>query len=70
MHPVSCTNTHHDVTDSVMGWLKIQKFEYPENGTQVFYEIKKSLTCVLNDTILYDLVASNAHILKPLFHPL
>ena len=25
--------------------LKIQKLEYLENGTQIFYEIKKFLTC-------------------------
>ena len=25
-----------------MGWLEIQKLEYLENGTQFFYEIKKS----------------------------
>ena len=29
-----------------MGWLKIQKLEYLENGTYLFYEIKKFLTCV------------------------
>ena len=34
MWPDSCANTHHDVTDSVnVGWLKIQKLEYLENGT-------------------------------------
>ena len=33
MHPVSCPSTHHDVTDLIMGWLKIQKLEYLENGT-------------------------------------
>ena len=27
-----------------MGWLKIQKLEYLENGTELFYEIKKFLT--------------------------
>ena len=26
-----------------MGWLKIQKLEYLENGTEFFYEIKKFL---------------------------
>ena len=46
MHPVSCTNTHHDVTD-LMGWLKIQKLEYLENRTQLFYEIKKILNLYL-----------------------
>ena len=31
MHPVSCTNTNHDVTDLINhGWLKIQKLEYLE----------------------------------------
>ena len=25
MHPVSCTNTHHNITD--LGWLKIQKYK-------------------------------------------
>ena len=34
-----------------MGWLKIQKFEYLENGTQLFYEIKKFLTCASDDTL-------------------
>ena len=34
MHPVSCTNTHHDVIDSVNhGMVKIEKLEYLENGT-------------------------------------
>ena len=34
MYLVSCTNTHHDVTDSAnLGWLNIQKLEYLENGT-------------------------------------
>ena len=42
MHPVSCTNTHHDVTDLVNhGMVKKQKLEYLENRTQLFYEIKK-----------------------------
>ena len=41
MHPVSCTNTYHDVTDFViMGWLKIQKLENLENATYLFYEAK------------------------------
>ena len=37
MHPVSCTNNHHDVTDlvkngkEIMGRLKMQKLEYLEN---------------------------------------
>ena len=33
-----------------MAWLKIQKLEYLENGTKLFYEIKKKLTRALNDT--------------------
>ena len=44
MHPVSGTNTHHNVTDLANhGWLKIRKLEYLENETQLFYEIKKIL---------------------------
>ena len=31
MHLVVCTNTHRDITD--LGWLKVQKLEYLENGT-------------------------------------
>ena len=33
-----------------MEWLKIQKLEYLENGTQFFYEIKKFLICALDGT--------------------
>ena len=29
-----------------MEWLKLQKSEYLENGTEFFYEIKKFLKCV------------------------
>ena len=54
MYPVSCTNTHHDVTDLV--WLKIQKFECLEDGTYFFYEIKKFLTCASDDTFLEAIV--------------
>ena len=51
MYPVLCTNTHHDVTIwKIMGWLKIQKLEYLKSGTYFFYEIKKFLTCVSDDT--------------------
>ena len=35
-----------------MGWLKIQKLEYLENGMQLFYEIKKFLTCASDDKLL------------------
>ena len=51
MHPVSCTNTHHNATDLVNhGIVKIQKFEYLENGTLLFYEWKKFLTCASDGT--------------------
>ena len=34
MHAVSCTNTHHGVTDLLNhGIVKIQKLEYLEDGT-------------------------------------
>ena len=34
MHPVSCTNTRHDVTDLINhGMVKTQKIEYAEKGT-------------------------------------
>ena len=36
----------------IIGWLKIQKLEYLENGTQFFYEIKKFLTCASDGHIL------------------
>ena len=35
-----------------MGWLKIQKLEYLENGTWFFYEIKKILNLYLRWHIL------------------
>ena len=51
MHFVSCTNTHHDVADLVNhGMVKNTKLEYLENGTQLFYKIKKFLTCASDDT--------------------
>ena len=51
MHPLSCINTHHDATGLVHhGWLKIQKFERLENGTELFYEIRKFLTCASYET--------------------
>ena len=51
MHPVSCTNIDHDATDLVnYGIVKIQKLEYLENGTELFYEIKIFLTCASYDT--------------------
>ena len=33
-----------------MEWLKIQKLEYLENGTEFCYEIKKFLICASDDT--------------------
>ena len=30
--------------------VKNKKLEYLENGTKLFYEIKKFLTCASNDT--------------------
>ena len=34
MHPISCTNTHYDVTDLVNhGMAKIRKLEHLENRT-------------------------------------
>ena len=51
MRPVSCTNTHHDVTIwQIMGWLKIQTLEYLENGT--FLRNKKVLKLCLRQHIL------------------
>ena len=32
-----------------MGLLEIQKLEYFEDGTELFYEIKKFLTCATGD---------------------
>ena len=33
-----------------MGWLKIEKLEYLENGTEIFYKIKKFLICASDYT--------------------
>ena len=33
-----------------MGWLKIQKLEYFEDGAKFLYEIKKFLICVIGGT--------------------
>ena len=63
MHPVSCTNTHHDVTDLVNHGmvksleLKTEKVlkksgKSPENGKYFFYEIKKNCSCASDDTFL------------------
>ena len=48
-----CTLSHVLIlimTTEIMGWLKIQKLEYLENRTYLFYEIKRFLTCVSDDT--------------------
>ena len=51
MHPVSCSNTHHDVTDLVNhGMVKNTKLEYFENGTELLYEIKNFLNCASDGT--------------------
>ena len=34
----------------IIGWFKIQKLEYLENGTEFFYEIKKFLICASDET--------------------
>ena len=37
MHPVSCTNAHHDMTDLVnYGWLKIKKIEHLEKERNLY----------------------------------
>ena len=51
MNPVSCATTHHDDTGFVNHeMVKTQKLEYLENGTQLFHEIKKFLTCASDGT--------------------
>ena len=54
MHPVTLTNTRHDVTDLVNhGMVEIQKLEYLENGTYqdiTFLRKKKFLACASDDT--------------------
>ena len=43
---VSCTNTNHEVTDLVIyGMVRNTKIWVLENGTELFYEVKKLLTC-------------------------
>ena len=51
MQPVSCINTHHDVTDLLScGIAKNTKLEYLENETSLFYKIKKFSTCASDKT--------------------
>ena len=50
MYPVTCTNIHHDVTNFInQGMAKIQKLEYLDNRTELFYEIKTILTYASGD---------------------
>ena len=54
MHSVSCTNTHHDVTDLVNhGMVKNKKnMNILKTECNFFYKIKKILTCASDDTLL------------------
>ena len=59
MHLVSCTNTHHDVTDFVdLGMVKNTKswISWEQNIIKKSI-IKKSLTCTLDDTSWEDIVS-------------
>ena len=59
MHLVSCTNTHHDVTDLVC--LKIKKLECLENGTYFFYKMKK-LTYASDESFLEAIIFSGGNL--------
>ena len=51
MHPVSCTNTHHDVRDLVNdGIVENSKTSKFLELNIVFYEMKKLLTCASDST--------------------
>ena len=51
MHPVTYTNTHHDITDLVNhGMVENTKTWISWKQLSFFYEIKKFLTCALDDT--------------------
>ena len=51
MHLVSCTNTHHDVTDFVdLGMVKNTKTWISWKQKITFPQNKKVLTCASNDT--------------------
>ena len=51
MHPVSNSNTHHDVTNVVnIGWLRIQKLEYLKTEHNFPIKQKKFLTCASDGT--------------------
>ena len=44
MHPISCTNTHHDVTDLANHeMIKNKKLEYLEKGNTTFQQNKRIL---------------------------
>ena len=52
MHPVSCTNAHHDTTDFINhGWLKIQTWIFWERNIN-FLQNKKILNLCLRWHIL------------------
>ena len=51
MHPVSCTNNYHDVTDLInRGMVKNTKSWISWERSITFNEIKKFLTCNSDDT--------------------
>ena len=53
MHPVSCVNTYHDITDFVNhGMVKNTKTWISVEKKQLFYKIKKFLTCALDVVVL------------------
>ena len=49
MHLVSCTNTHHNITDLVNQGM-IEYLEHLDNGTELFHKIKKFLSCTSDGT--------------------
>ena len=53
MHPASCTNIHHDVTNLVdHGMVKNAKIWISWERNLTFLPIKTFLTCASNDTFL------------------
>ena len=54
MHPISCTNTHHDVTDLANHeMIKNKKLEYLEKGNITFQRNKRILKLGKNSCIFY-----------------
>ena len=49
-----------------MGWLKIQKLNYLENGTELFHEMQKFLTHASYDT--YCFLAEVTFALENVYH--